>query len=167
MTNIRVVLQSLDGCVVKSASEAPEAGDVIDMVGITLKGSQGIIQTGRGDLILHLDDELALDEISTPRLDKGGRLGTPGRSGKCQRQQREDGSGTHFGKSKEDEMIGFLCLRLLDLEWSRYYPPPSSERIATIYHFGSPRRLGFGIVSLDHHLPERVSPGSPIPTGSD
>lgn len=90
-------LKSRDGGVVKSASKALEAGDVPDVVGLALEDGHGLVHGGHGDLVLHLDEELALDELDAARPEEGSWLGTPGRGRECQRQERKEDGTTHVG----------------------------------------------------------------------
>lgn len=73
------------------------------MLRVALEGVHGVLEGRGGSIIIELDDVLALDELRSSRLDKGGRLGPLGRGGECQRQKREEEGGTHVGASQDDK----------------------------------------------------------------
>jgi hypothetical protein len=98
ITHIGVVLESLDSGVIQSGSPALETLDIPDMVGLTLKQAHGISDRGSGNLVPELDKVLALNELDIAGSVDGSGLRAPGRGGQYQRQEREEGSGTHVGK---------------------------------------------------------------------
>ncbi len=81
--------------IAEASSETVEAL-AVGVVGIGLDGADGALDGSVDTTALHLNNELAGDELSAARLDDGSRLGAPMRSGHGQGQKSEKSRGTHF-----------------------------------------------------------------------
>lgn len=102
MTYIGVALELLELRSRQGGGEALEALDVVDVVGVTLEGAYGILESRDGGVLVHLDDVLAFNELRSSGLEEGSWLGPLGRSSECQRQEGEEGGGgTHVGSSQD------------------------------------------------------------------
>jgi hypothetical protein len=91
-TYIRVLLDRSQRLRVDLASKALEAVSV-DVRGLLRESTGSSVDTLGGDMVLHLDDELARDQLSTTGLDDRGITG--GRGGQSQREKGKESGSVH------------------------------------------------------------------------
>lgn len=80
----------------QAGSKAVEAVSV-SVVGIGLDAGDGRVDRSNSGVGLHLDNVLALNELSIARNNNGSRSSAPGRGGNGEGKESEESSGTHFG----------------------------------------------------------------------